>query len=186
MPRDPDSKTGDASEPDPEPPQRSAQGLHLDISGLEGGWLVEPRVEELVRAAAHAVFSHPELAGDLPAAVCIALAGDSEVQTLNASWRGKDKATNVLSFPAPAGAPREPGSQPFAGDIIIARETVAAEADELGITFAAHLQHLVVHGLLHLLGFDHEEDAEAEAMEALETEILASIGVADPYPATSS
>jgi len=110
----------------------------------------------------------------------VALADDAEVRRLNATWRGKDKATNVLSFPSPDNQ-AEPG---FLGDVVLARETVVSEARDLDVPLSHHFQHLVVHGLLHLLGYDHETDAEAEEMESLETAILAGLGVPDPYAGT--
>jgi len=109
------------------------------------------------------------------------LAGDdTRIRALNAAFRGRDTATNVLSWPAgEAGA--APGSPRFLGDLALAYETCVAEAAAAGIAPADHLAHLVVHGVLHLLGMDHATDAEAEAMEALETKILARLGVANPY-----
>ena len=107
------------------------------------------------------------------------LTGDAEVQALNARWRGQDKPTNVLSFPAaPAGRLAE---APALGDIALAFETLAREAEAAGVPLADHYRHLVTHGFLHLIGYDHETDEEAERMEALETRILARLGVADPY-----
>ncbi len=117
----------------------------------------------------------------------IRLSDDAEVQALNGQFRGKEKPTNVLSFPF---APRlwregklmqQEVQSITLGDMILAYETVAQEAGEQGKTFMAHLQHLVVHGALHLLGFDHEDDAQAERMEALEIEVLARLGVENPY-----
>jgi probable rRNA maturation factor len=113
-----------------------------------------------------------------PAELSIVLTDDAEQRVLNRDWRGIDKSTNVLSFPQ---------IEPFGpvsgmlGDIILARETLEHEAGEMGISFADHFTHLVVHGFLHLLGYDHMDDDEALAMESLETQILASLGVADPY-----
>jgi probable rRNA maturation factor len=112
------------------------------------------------------------------AEVTVVLTDDAEQQDLNKQWRGFDKSTNVLSFPQ-----LEPLS-PVAGlvgDITLARETVEREAAEMGITLEAHFTHLVVHGFLHLLGYDHVEEAEAVKMESLETQILATLGIADPY-----
>jgi len=112
------------------------------------------------------------------AEVTVVLTDDAEQHELNRQWRGFDKSTNVLSFPQ---------LEPFApvaglvGDITLARETVAREAEEMGIGFEAHFTHLVVHGFLHLLGYDHIEDADAARMEGLETKILATLGIADPY-----
>lgn len=105
---------------------------------------------------------------------------DASIRTINAEWRGMDKPTNVLSFPA---FPVEPGKMPgpMLGDIIIARETVEREAVDLDKSFGDHLTHLLVHGFLHLFGYDHMENDEAERMEDLETRILAELGLSDPY-----
>ena len=116
------------------------------------------------------------------AIVDITLTDDDEQRTLNRDWRGKDAPTNVLAFPAadpdmlvPPGAPL------LLGDVVLAFETVRREATEQGKPFADHLRHLVVHGVLHLLGHDHENAAEAEQMEAEEIAILAELGVPNPY-----
>jgi probable rRNA maturation factor len=111
--------------------------------------------------------------------VGVTLTDDAVMAELNGRWRNKAKATNVLSFPSPP--PPVPGTPRFLGDIVLAFETIEREAREEDKAFEAHLSHLTVHGLLHLLGFDHEEDDDAEAMEALETRILAGLGIADPY-----
>ena len=107
-------------------------------------------------------------------AVSVMFADDATVRVLNKTWRGKDAATNVLSFPAPDGFG-------MLGDIALALETISAEAAAQGKTIKAHTSHLIAHGFLHLAGHDHAEDAAAEAMEAREREILASLGIADPY-----
>jgi probable rRNA maturation factor len=114
----------------------------------------------------------------------VVLGSDALVRRLNRTYRGKDAATNVLSFPfqRPPGAPEEGA---YLGDVVLAAETVQLEADGRGIERKQHLQHLVVHGLLHLLGYDHDTDSEAEAMERLEVDILATIGVSDPYAAAA-
>ncbi|MBM3561229.1 MAG: rRNA maturation RNase YbeY, partial [Alphaproteobacteria bacterium] len=108
---------------------------------------------------------------------------DAELRALNRNWRGRDKPTNVLSFPA--GDDGETAAAQaralWLGDVVIAAETVQAEASDAGMTIADHLAHLVVHGVLHLLGHDHELAAEATRMEALERAILARLGIADPY-----
>ena len=110
----------------------------------------------------------------------VLLTSDAEMQILNRQWRGKDKTTNVLSFPSPD-MPVPEGEVAHLGDIVLAWGAVAREAQDAGITLADHLTHLVVHGTLHLLGLDHEDDADADMMEKKETEILAGIGLADPY-----
>ena len=115
------------------------------------------------------------------AELCIHLADDEHVRALNARWRGLDKPTNVLSFPAVA--PTEIVKARLIGDVVLGFETVAREAAEQSKPLADHYRHLVVHGFLHLIGFDHDNEADAERMEALETRILAQLGVADPYRA---
>lgn len=112
------------------------------------------------------------------AELAIVLTNDAEQRDLNQQWRGKDSPTNVLSFPQ---------IEPFGpvvgilGDITMARETLEREAADQGTSFADHFTHLVVHGFLHILGYDHLSDAEALQMESLETQILASLGIDDPY-----
>jgi probable rRNA maturation factor len=114
-------------------------------------------------------------------ALAVLLTDDAVVRRLNAQWRGIDKPTNVLSFP-PADMPGDGGVKSL-GDIAIAHETTAREADADGKPFADHLSHLTVHGFLHLMGYDHEKDGDAETMEQLERVILARLGVPDPYAA---
>lgn len=125
------------------------------------------------------------------AEISIKLTDDAEVQTLNRDYRDKDKPTNVLSFPMIDGDVAEALSdmndeagELMLGDIILARETCAAEAIEKGISFADHATHLIVHGTLHLLGYDHMIEAEAEAMEAMEVRALTTLDIADPYTDT--
>ena len=137
--------------------------------------------EDLDPLAERAVFealkqSKAKLKG--AAELSILLTDDAEQHELNQQWRGKDSSTNVLSFPQiePFGAVTG-----ILGDITLARETVEREAIEQGVTLSEHFTHLVVHGFLHILGYDHLTDAEALQMESLETAILASLGVADPY-----
>jgi probable rRNA maturation factor len=135
---------------------------------------LEARAEEAVLAALR--LAKPKIKG--AAELSILLTNDEEQHALNQQWRGKDSSTNVLSFPQ---------IEPFGpvvgilGDITLARETLVREAQEQGVTFEAHFTHLVVHGFLHILGYDHLDDAQALQMESLETQILASLGVEDPY-----
>jgi probable rRNA maturation factor len=150
-----------------------------------------PDWAELAQAAAHAAISEscfPSLADTArPVELSIRLTGDEAVRALNAEWRGKDKPTNVLSFPLaePDELEQADGDGPelLLGDIVLARGVCAAEARDKGIPLTHHAAHLMVHGTLHLLGYDHGEDGEAEDMEARETRALARLGIADPYPA---
>ncbi len=166
-------------DPDPEPAAASER-LIVDISRQDGDWSKFDSLDMAIAEAARAVSAARELDFE-PALATVALSDDSRVRGLNAMYRHQDKPTNVLSFPAPKGTMSEIEDRAFLGDIVLAVETVAQEAQDLGLPPVHHLQHLVVHGLLHLLGFDHEDAGEAEAMEALETVLLARIGVADPY-----
>lgn len=165
-------------------------GLDLDVLIEEPGWTAAlPDAEALCRSAAAAAWARAAPAGAWPpgtqAEACLLLASDSRVQALNRDFRGRDEPTDVLSFPAvepdvlaAAGAEAPP---PLLGDIIIALQTTLADAARDGKPAADHLRHLVVHGILHLLGHDHQHDDAAAAMEALEVQILAGLGVADPY-----
>jgi probable rRNA maturation factor len=131
--------------------------------------------------AARAAFAAAAPARSEPCQATLVLTDDAEMRALNRTWRGKDSSTNVLAFPAgePVGAV---GGEPLSlGDVLLAGETVLAEAADREVPPADHVAHLVVHGMLHLLGFDHERDQDAEAMEALETKVLAGLGIADPY-----
>jgi probable rRNA maturation factor len=137
--------------------------------------------------AAFAVSSHGDLAtAPFTLSLSISLSTNAEVQTLNAQWRGKDKPTNVLSFPMlepselDALAKTDDG-EVLLGDMILAFETCHAEAKEKTIPLADHVTHLIAHGTLHLLGLDHIDDIQAEHMEALEVKALASLGLANPY-----
>lgn len=140
---------------------------------LEAGiWPDEKTLEPLVARVCAA------LPADARGSISFVFSDDASVRTLNRTWRGKDKPTNVLSFPD--GDPDENGAVHL-GDIVLAAETVAHEATEAAIPFEHHLTHLLLHGCLHLLGYDHMEDAEAREMEELETRILAGMGIKDPY-----
>ncbi|WP_230531788.1 rRNA maturation RNase YbeY [Microvirga roseola] len=144
----------------------------------EGDWEALPDVEALAQKAASAALAVTyEADEDFEADVM--LTDDAHVQELNRTWRGKDKPTNVLSFPAP----EQPGATGprHLGDIALAYETLVREAEEESKELAHHFAHLVVHGVLHLLGYDHETEAEADIMEALEVKALATLGIADPY-----
>ena len=159
--------------------------LEIQIGIEDEGWPEEETlhtvVERVLVAAAN--FLETEEKQPFPAQpveVSLVFTDDEAIRQINAEWRGKDKPTNVLSFPA---FPIQPGKMPgpMLGDIIIARETVEREAAELDKSFDAHLTHLLVHGFLHLFGYDHMEPDEAEQMESRETRILATLGLSDPY-----
>jgi probable rRNA maturation factor len=155
-----------------------AQGLTVDVLTESPQWDAEPGAEETVRRAIMQAAA-VEGTADPAAEVSVLLCDDAVIAALNARWRGRDEPTNVLSFPAlPAGDPAAPA---HLGDIAIACETVIREAQEQGRPVSRHLAHLAVHGFLHLLGYDHGTDDEAERMEQLERDILASLGIPDPY-----
>jgi probable rRNA maturation factor len=145
-------------------------------------WQAEPGAEAVIqRAVAAAAEIAAADVGE--AELAVMLTDDAGIRTLNLNWRGIDKPTNVLSFPAlpPTGASGPDDAPRMLGDIAIAYETTRKEADDEQKPFDHHLSHLAVHGFLHLIGYDHEKDADAEAMEGLETEILAQLGIPDPY-----
>lgn len=154
-----------------------APSFDIDIVHETDAWAGIDGVDELVHAAASAVGNELGLRRD---EVCIALSNDAQVAELNANYRGKPAPTNVLSFPAVPMLPVE-GDPRFLGDIVLALETLQREAADMGVPLANHMQHLVVHGLLHLLGYDHHTEDEAKEMEGLEVRLLARLGVPDPY-----
>jgi len=151
----------------------SSARISCAIVVLDRGWRRSlPGVERIVRRAARAAIVGARRTRRC--SLTVALADDARVRALNARDRRKDKPTNVLSYPS--------GETGFLGDIILARQTVWREAREQRKTLEDHLAHLVVHGTLHLLGYDHETgEADAERMEALERRVLAKLGIADPY-----
>lgn len=159
--------------------------LSLEID-IEAPWRAETDWADLAEAATEAVCAvAPELANPRLSA-SVLFTSDAEVHVLNREWRAKDKPTNVLSFPMIARADLlalDPDGAPeMLGDLALAAETCAREAAEKGVPLHHHAAHLIVHGLLHLAGHDHEQgEAEAMAMEALETKALAQMGIADPY-----
>ncbi|MFO1086472.1 MAG: rRNA maturation RNase YbeY [Reyranellaceae bacterium] len=146
--------------------------LACDVVMLDAAWQrALPGAERLVRRAARAALAGARRSGKRT--LTVALADDRRVRALNARDRKKDKPTNVLSYPS--------GERAFLGDIVLARQTVWREARQQAKTPADHVAHLVVHGALHLLGYDHEDDVEAERMEALERRVLARLGIGNPY-----
>jgi probable rRNA maturation factor len=165
--------------------------VSLDISVSSSLWRALPRARAIARetiaAAAEsggaARIDRPDERPSLPTPyggdVSLRLADDAALRALNLRWRGIDKPTNVLSFPAASPGPLSNATA--LGDIALAYETLAREAEDLGVPLADHYRHLLAHGFLHLIGYDHRTDAEAERMEALETRILARLGAGDPY-----
>jgi probable rRNA maturation factor len=145
--------------------------LEVDIIGGSSLW--RGHEDKLASALAAAAAAEGK-----SGTVSLLLGDDAAIAQLNEQFRGKNGPTNVLSFPPPAGWDAQEG---FLGDIALAAETIVAEAEFQGKRFEDHAAHIVVHGFLHLLGYDHLEPADAEAMEARERAILASIGIADPY-----
>jgi len=140
-------------------------------------WRQVANLEELAQDCVHQSLA---VSGATLAKECelsVTFSDDAAIQALNAAWRGKDQPTNVLSFPTPGAVERKP----LLGDVIIAYETVAKEAQEQGKPLRAHAAHMVAHGFLHLIGYDHETADEAERMEALERKIALALGFPDPY-----
>ena len=151
----------------------------VDLLIEAGAWPDEAALRPLVERAIGAAitFARPPVASG--AELSLVFTDDAHVRVLNRQYRGKDAATNVLSFPAAAAKPGVLG--PLLGDIVLAVETVTREAAEQRLAFDDHLTHLIIHGFLHVVGHDHEDDAEAAVMETLETRILGHLGIADPY-----
>lgn len=160
-------------------PEPAETGLAIEIRIQARRWReagdLRPRILAAVQAALALAPVKPRPGAELS----LLLTDDRRIRIVNRDWRGFDKATNVLSFPA--APPERISASPVLGDIVLAFETVAREADGEDKAFGDHLSHLVVHGLLHLLGEDHETQAQAERMEAIETAALARLGIGDPY-----
>ena len=161
----------------------SAPQIDFDVIADQGDWDDETEIAELAgRVLATAVeVLQPGLAEGTE--LCLVLSDDDEVRRLNRDFRGQDKPTDVLSFPPAAEAP---GAETFLGELIFSFTTVKNDAAAEEKRFEDHLAHLILHGFLHLLGYDHETDDDAETMERLETVILARLGIADPYRVATS
>jgi len=168
--------------------------VHVDVIVEDDAWGDPTPVVERAVAATLRHLGHDPAVYEVSVLAC----NDARIRALNAEFRGKDAATNVLSWPAVDLSPEQPGGQPeppepgaqddpeALGDIALARETCASEAAQQGKTLEDHLTHLVVHSVLHLLGYDHETDADAHLMETTETAILSGMGLADPYAALAA
>jgi probable rRNA maturation factor len=170
-------------------PRLAPSGITVDVLSESALWEAQPGAEAVVREAISRAAAATDV-GEPAAEVAVLLCDDATIAALNAQWRGRQEPTNVLSFPAPPAsdlsasdpsAASDPLVPVHLGDIAIACETVVREAHEQGRTVSQHLAHLAVHGFLHLLGYDHQTDEEAEHMEALEREVLATLGISDPY-----
>ena len=157
---------------------------HIDIARHCDDWPGEAELLALAKRSIDACASEANLVWPQEAELSLVFTNDEEISKLNARWRNKAKPTNVLSFP---GADIEPGqiSNIMIGDIIFAFETIQRESNEQGKAFSDHLTHLLSHGFLHLYGYDHIENEQAQIMEALEQTILKSLNIADPYESTS-
>ncbi|WID94396.1 rRNA maturation RNase YbeY [Bosea vestrisii] len=154
-------------------------GPSLDIRIQSRRWREVADLRPRIVAAVEAALALAPVKLLPEAELSLLLTDDKRIRIVNRDWRGFDKATNVLSFPA--APPEKISSSPAIGDIVLAFETVAREAEAEEKPFGDHLSHLVIHGLLHLIGEDHETEDQAERMEAIETSALARLGIADPY-----
>ncbi len=150
--------------------------MNLAVEIADDRWLAIADIEAVIENVVAACVEAGETRE-----LSVLLANDKEMRMLNKQWRGFDKSTNVLSFPAaaPPGLPQ--GEAAPLGDVILAFETVAAEAERANKPLVEHASHLIVHGILHLFGYDHQSDADAHKMETRERDILKRLGIADPY-----
>ena len=151
----------------------------IEISIEAGAWSKKKALKSLVNKAVSTTLETANLSTHPQAELSLLFTDDAAMQRLNAEWRGKDKPTNVLSFPI---LPYdEPQATSALGDIVFGFETINREAGLLGISLENHLIHLTVHGFLHLYGYDHETEHQAEVMEDCERKILRTLGIDDPY-----
>src|SRR5471032_2070920 len=159
--------------------KRNAGAPSIDIQIASKLWNGQSLAEQVVRDAIVAAAAALSTTGG---EVSVLLTDNTAIRALNRDWRGIDKSTNVLSFPAP----KIGGGNAMLGDIVIAYETLAQECADENRIFVHHLAHLTVHGFLHLIGYDHQNDAEADEMEGIETKIMASLKMSDPYLARNA
>lgn len=163
-----------------------AERLRVELNQSAAWKTALPGASVLCRRAAKAAFraaaaQNDPTRGRAEIEVALLLADDDAIRRLNHDFRGQDKPTNVLAFPALEDEAAAPGEPLHLGDVALALETCRAEAKEQGKSLADHLAHLVVHGVLHLMGFEHDRPADARQMEALEVAVLGDLGIADPY-----
>lgn len=168
-----------SGEPGSSTPLHRPAGLAVELVRRSELWGGAGLDEAPLVAAAQAAWARAGVGAE--SEVAVVLTDDGEIRALNRTWAGKDRATDVLSFPAGESGHADAGGP--LGDIVLAYETVTQDAAQADISLTAHAAHLVVHGMLHILGYDHSTDAEAEQMEALESEVMTALGLHDPYAA---
>ncbi len=187
---DADAAAGNASGATPAVPPEPAAVIELEVAAPEQWPLPEEALHATVKRSAAAALAEAALDGaevardGVPPLIEVLLADDKAIRTLNAQWRGKDAPTNVLSFPAPDEMPFVPDAPWPLGALALAGGVMRREAAARGVALEEHLCWMVVHGILHLLGYDHLHDEEAARMEALERRALARLGLDDPYAST--
>ena len=151
--------------------------VDIDIIVTSNDWDSVDDLDPLTRRCIAASVAESGVKAAAACEMSVTFCADADIRELNAQWRGKDSATNVLSFPTPGPV----ANKPLLGDIVVAYETVAREAREQNKTLHAHVTHMIMHGFLHLIGYDHESPHEAEEMESLERRIALRLGIGDPY-----
>ena len=167
------------SQTEPLKAEQPLSAVTVDILVEAGDWPTSAVLEPVAAAAVDATMAELQLS-DQPTELSLVFTDDAAIALLNAQWRGKQGATNVLSFPG-AGGDSDGRLPRLLGDVILAYQTISREADLEDKPFEHHLCHLIVHGLLHLLGYDHATGSEAEVMEATERRVLARLAIPDPY-----
>jgi probable rRNA maturation factor len=154
--------------------------MTVSIEVEDEAWLALTGLDAICRTAVAAALAAAHVNAE-ESDIAVLFTSDEAIAAINAEWRATDKPTNVLSFPAPEDMPVPEGEPRPLGDIVLAFGVIAREAASQGKTLHDHTTHLIIHGALHLLGFDHETDAEAQVMEQLEAGILKGLGISDPY-----